>query len=301
MKTIAVLTNLLLLAVLTPFAGARTADKVPFVWKGTEYVNQEAFVQSGRRCATIHPDEMEADAINANVRKFMKSHLFSQATGGTILVYFHVIRKGSGISNGDIPDSMINAQINVLNAAYAPLGWSFLLVNVDRTTNATWYAASYGSTAEQQMKNALRKGSADDLNIYTANPGGGLLGWATFPWNYASNPKNDGVVVLYSSLPGGTAAPYNLGDTVTHEVGHWFGLYHTFQGGCNGGDFVTDTAAERSPAYGCPTGRNSCKNKPGLDPITNFMDYTDDACMDTFSSGQDLRVDNVFTTYRFGK
>lgn len=301
MKTITVLTNLFLIVILARLASANSLDNVPFVWKGTEYVNQEAFIQTGRRCATIHPDEMEADAINANVRKFMKSHLFSQATGGTIHVYFHVVRKGTGISNGDVPDSMINAQINVLNAAYAPWGWSFTLVSVDRTTNATWYNASYGSTAEQQMKSALRKGSADDLNIYTANPGGGLLGWATFPWNYVSNPKNDGVVVLYSSLPGGSAAPYNLGDTATHEVGHWFGLYHTFQGGCNGGDSVTDTAAERSPAYGCPTGRNSCKNKPGLDPITNFMDYTDDACMNAFSSGQDLRMDNVFTTYRFGK
>lgn len=283
---------------------ARAAERgidSPFLWKGIEFENQQAFIDSGRRCATVNPDEQEAAAIDQQVRAYMSSRAVSAVTGGTINVYFHVIRKGTGISNGDITSTMINNQINVLNSAYGPHGWNFRLVSVDRTTNSTWYNLAMGTTTESQMKNALRKGSADDLNIYTLNPRDGLLGWATFPWNYSSNPRKDGIVILYSSLPGGNAYPYNQGDTATHEVGHWMGLYHTFQGKCTRtNDTVADTPAERSPAYGCPIGRNTCSS-PGSDPVTNFMDYTDDSCMNRFSTGQDKRMDSVFTTYRFGR
>jgi hypothetical protein len=219
-------------------------------------------------------------------------------------VYWHVINNGTSLSQGNIPDSQITSQMNVLNAAYAAYGWTFVLARTTRTTNATWYTAQPGTAAEDAMKAALRQGTAADLNIYSNNMGGGLLGWATFPSSYARYPTDDGVVILFSSVPGGTAAPYNLGDTATHEVGHWMGLYHTFQGGCSKtNDSVSDTPAERSPAYGCPIGRNSCTGTryPGLDPIENFMDYTDDACMNTFSNGQGSRMEQMFTTYRFGK
>jgi hypothetical protein len=276
----------------------------PFKFGGVEWQSQKEFVESGRRCAVRDHDA----AQRASIESFVASRMAARAavgesslTGGAIDVYFHVINRGTGIANGDIPDSQINAQIDVLNDAFAPWGWSFNLAQVDRTTNSTWYTMSPGSTAERNAKQALRRGTADYLNIYSANPGGGLLGWATFPSSYVSRPWDDGVVVLFSSLPGGSAAPYNLGDTGTHEVGHWMGLYHTFQGGCNKkGDQVADTPPERSAAFGCPVGRDTCR-KGGLDPIENFMDYTDDACMFEFSSGQDARMDSQFTAYRFGK
>lgn len=255
-----------------------------------------------RGCATNEPTDLQKEQIEQT----MVSRVgvgFRTAAPVVIPVNFHVINKGQGLSNGDVPDSQITAQIDVLNAAYAPTGFSFVLETVDRTTNADWFSMDSGSSAELEAKSTLRTrgatGGPDHLNIYTARLGGGLLGWATFPSDYADNPLDDGVVILFSSLPGGTAAPYDEGDTATHEVGHWLGLYHTFQGGCaKNGDFVSDTPPERSAAYGCPVGRDSCASKPGLDPISNFMDYTDDACLDRFSVGQITRMSNSWITYR---
>ncbi len=250
-----------------------------------------------RGCATQDLDELTRIAVDQEVATFVANHITTYAAGPkTINVYVHIITNTSG--QGDV-SSQVPAQIDVLNAAYAP-NYKFQVVGTDKTANNTWYTSSGGSS-ETQMKNALRKGGKGDLNIYFNNMGGGLLGWATFPSSYASQPKMDGVVILNSSLPGGSAAPYNLGDTATHEVGHWMGLYHTFQGGCNGsGDGVSDTPAEKSSAFGCPTGRDTCvgNKNPGLDPITNFMDYTDDACMNTFSAGQVTRMKNLLATYR---
>ena len=289
-------------------APVATSDQ-PFIFNGTIFKNQDDFLENAR-CATAKLSEAEVAEIERQVAVFKENQKAANGgfemdvTGGTIPVYWHVINNGSSASAGNISDSQIASQINVLNNAYASWGWSFNLVATTRTTNASWYTCT-GGTCESEMKNALRQGSADDLNIYSNNMGGGLLGWATFPSSYAGQPKMDGVVVLFSSLPGGSAAPYNQGDTATHEVGHWMGLYHTFQGGCarklTGGDAVADTPAERSPAYGCPTGRDSCASLAGLDPITNFMDYSDDACMFQFTGGQDSRMDSQFTTYRFNR
>jgi len=287
---------------LTVSAGAIAANEVSF-----EHANSNA---AFLRCGTPTPSEKQLEmreqhfkAMKAANEKLAGTTASSQARANgsvTIDVYFHVITDSNG--NGALSSGAISSQMQVLNNAYANTPFKFNLVSTDVSANDSWYTAGHGSTAETAMKTALRQGDAGDLNFYTNNMGGGLLGWATFPSDYASKPEMDGVVVLVSSLPGGTAAPYNQGDTATHEVGHWLGLYHTFQGGCSGsGDYVSDTPAEKSPAYGCPTGRDSCtkgRNASGLDPITNFMDYSDDACMYEFSAGQAQRADEQVATFR---
>jgi hypothetical protein len=266
------------------------------------YVSRVGESEGLRRCATLHPPIFERELIENEVRDRMSQGGASLTPGATINVYWHTITNSSG--QGGVSAQQINNQIAVLNGAFNSYGYTFVLAGTNVTANNTWYNVGHGSQAERNMKAALRQGSADDLNIYTANLGDDLLGWATFPSDYRRNASLDGVVLLNESLPGGNAAPYNLGDTGTHEVGHWMGLYHTFQGGCarqaNKGDMVADTPAEASPAFGCPVGRNTCST-PGNDPIENFMDYTDDDCMDRFTAGQGTRMDQQWITYRQGK
>ncbi|HEX8355249.1 MAG TPA: zinc metalloprotease [Pyrinomonadaceae bacterium] len=266
------------------------------------------------QCGTKEPTEKEKRLIENNSRRMREMRVASdpsaanERTAGSVPVnvYFHVItnRKNAG----NISDTMIANQIKVLNDAYAGrtggagTAFTFTLVSVDRTQNDSWFGAVIGSRAERLMKNALHKGTARDLNFYSNGMGQNLLGWATFPWDYAGNPTMDGVVCHYATLPGGTLSPYNLGDTATHEVGHWLGLYHTFQGGCTvTNDEVADTNAQASSTSGCPVGRDSCQvDGPGrLDPIENFMDYSTDSCMYAFTVGQAARMDEKHLVYRF--
>ncbi|HEV8267455.1 MAG TPA: zinc metalloprotease, partial [Thermoanaerobaculia bacterium] len=156
------------------------AEETPFTFEGVTYTSQHAFIQAGHRCSTQQLEADEMNAIEDQVSRFLLDNagLVQPYAGKTIQVYIHVITKGTGISNGEISSSMINNQMNVLNNAYAASGWSFTLAGTDVTNNSTWYTMSPGSTAEAQCKAALRKGGANTLNLYTANPGGGLLGWA---------------------------------------------------------------------------------------------------------------------------
>ncbi|MFM7668378.1 MAG: PKD domain-containing protein, partial [Bacteroidota bacterium] len=145
------------------------------------------------------------------------------------------------------------------------------------------------------------------MNIWLANLSGGLLGYAQFPQSPLGGmgcgnqtAGTDGVVFLYnsigkSSVTGFTGA-YNEGRTATHEIGHWLGLRHVWgDGGCTVDDFCNDTPLAGAANYGCPVGTNSCTAAPdaGVDMIENYMDYTDDLCMNIFTNDQKMRMRTV--------
>lgn len=204
--------------------------------------------------------------------------------------------------------TMVNAQIDVLNASYSGITASdasntpfrFDLDELNWVTNPAWAQVAPGKV-ETQMKTALHEGDSETLNVYAADIGGGLLGWAYFPKDYnRGHAYRDGVVILDESMPGGTAGKYAFGDTLTHEVGHWLMLEHTFAGACSAsGDGVADTPREAAPNFDCPEGADSC-TAPGLDPIHNFMDYTQDSCMNMFTAGQSARMSDAWQAFRAG-
>ena len=222
----------------------------------------------------------------------------AKRASATVPVYVHVMAATSG--EGDVTDAQIADQIDVLNATFAgaesgdaaDTGFSFTLAGTDRFYNNTWHRDGASSKYRKQT----RQGGADALNIWLVDFN--YLGIATFPWDYSGSSGIDGIRVHYASLPGGDATNFNLGETATHEAGHWFGLYHTFQGGCTTtNDEVADTPAQGGPSSGCPTGADTC-SLPGLDPIHNYMDYSFDTCYNQFTPNQATRMQNMFAAYR---
>jgi hypothetical protein len=240
-------------------------------------------------------------------------------TGCTrIPVVVHVVHNTAA---QNISDAQINSQIDVLNhdyrrmnadigtvpAAFAGLTADtrieFQLATTDPGGNPTngitrTATASVSFTDDDRVKSAATGGHdawpADRyLNIWVCPLGGGLLGYAQFPGGPAAT---DGVVILHSAFgtSGTAAAPFNLGRTATHEIGHWLNLRHIWGDdgtGCAGSDFVADTPNQGGPNYGVPTfPRISCGNGPSGDMFMNYMDYVDDAAMVMFSAGQVTRM-----------
>ncbi|GLW05049.1 hypothetical protein Misp01_01790 [Microtetraspora sp. NBRC 13810] len=212
--------------------------------------------------------------------------------------WVHVINNGAQ----QLPRQKVLDQIAALNSAYSGrLGGAdtrvrFRLDGITTTNNAAWFGNPLGY--EKAMKTRLRRGGAGTLNLYIAQLNEVVLGYSTYPFAYAASPVKDGVVVDWRSMPGGSLSGFDKGFTAVHEIGHWLGLLHTFENGCaEPGDGVADTPAQATPTGGCPSGKDTCP-EPGEDHVHNFMDYSHDRCMTSFTRGQAARMHATWAAYR---
>lgn len=241
----------------------------------------------------------------------------------TIPVVFHVLYSTNN-STQNVSDARIMEQLNVLNldfshtnadagntplafqGAAANTGIQFCLAVRDPQGNATTGIIRKSTTvtsfsSNDDVKYSAKGGdnawpAASYLNIWVCNLGGGLLGYAQFPGGAAAS---DGVVVLNGSVGGpaaqGTSTPYHLGRTATHEVGHWVNLRHIWGDANCGNDLVSDTPTQQTSNFGCPSfPHTTCSNGANGDMFMNYMDYTDDGCMNMFTSGQSTRMNALF-------
>jgi hypothetical protein len=241
-----------------------------------------------------------------------------------IPVVVHVIYN---TSSQNVSDAQILSQLTVLNndfrklnadrtatpsvfqALVADAEVQFCLAQRDPNGNAsTGIVRKSTSTTSFSVNDAMKYSSSGGdnawpsssyLNLWVCNLSGGILGYAQFPGGTAAK---DGVVIHYQAFgnTGTAVAPYNKGRTATHEVGHWLNLYHIWGDdgtACTGSDNVSDTPNQADENYGCPAfPAVSCSNGPNGDMFMNYMDYTDDACMFMFTTGQKARMQALFAT-----
>ncbi|MBX0291429.1 T9SS type A sorting domain-containing protein [Hymenobacter sp. HSC-4F20] len=289
-----------------------------------------AEAQTVRQCATMEnlAAQVAADpalaqrlaAIEGQTQQFVGNPAAKRSTAViTIPVVVHVLYNTTA---QNISDAQIQSQIAVLNedfsktnadasktpAAFAGLAANanlqFVLAKQTPTGAATTGIERKSTTktswaTDDAMKSTATGGlnawdASKYLNLWVCNLSGGILGYAQFPGGAAST---DGVVILTSAFGrgGSSSAPFNLGRTATHEVGHWLNLRHIWGDASCGNDLVSDTPTQQTSNYGCPSFPHvTCSNGSNGDMFMNYMDYTDDACMYMFSNGQSARMNALF-------
>jgi hypothetical protein len=261
-------------------------------------------------------------AIEQHTNQFIQSNGASDRAVITIPVVVHVVYNTAA---QNVSDAQIQTQLTVLNADFRKLNSdvsgvpaAFAGLAADAEINfclAQQDPAGLATTGIERRQTTVTSFSTNDnvkkfangglaawdatkyLNLWVCNLSGGVLGYAQFP---GGTLTTDGVVITYTGFGtlGTAAAPFNKGRTATHEVGHWLNLFHIWGDdgtGCTGSDNCADTPNQADENYGCPTyPQISCSNGTSGDMFMNYMDYTDDACMFMFTTGQKARMQALF-------
>ncbi|GKT60021.1 metalloprotease MEP1 [Colletotrichum tofieldiae] len=236
------------------------------------------------------------NAIRLRTREDVDSGQRGSLHSLDVTVHFHTVSSTEKV--GAITDDALKAQFGVLRKTYADydinLHWNGIVASQtvdDWLAKFTWPITSDRVAQKRDFLSSTRLGGYDELNFYF------YTDMAVGAWGSCNVAKEnvtvnfddivfreDGCNINYLSLPGGPHPVVNLGYTVVHEAGHWFGLQHVFSTfACDDvGDTIDDTPATSEPTTGCPIRKDSCQDMPGLDPIHNFMDYSDDAWSDLF-------------------
>jgi len=299
-------------------------------------LSASTYAQSHRNCGTMHhlEEQIAADPSTATrmeqIERETENWISNSSTNKsaavvTIPVVVHVLYSTAA---QNISDAQIQSQIAILNADFRKLNSDislvpsvfaglaadcqiqFCLAQRDPSGNATTGIVRKSTTvtsfsSNDNIKRNANGGSdpwntAQYLNIWVGNLGGGLLGYAQFPGGAAAT---DGIVVLNTAFgnTGTAAAPFNKGRTATHEIGHWLNLRHIWGDASCGNDQVADTPTQQTSNVGCPAfPRVTCSNGPNGDMHMNYMDYTNDACMYMFTTGQSSRMTAAINTSRSG-
>ncbi len=275
-----------------------------------EYVTSVYFREQGLRCGTRRPEipvgDKQASSVDDCTMTLtsIQSEYWPCDAVYTIPVWFHVIYRTDGL--GNISDASIIAQLTVLNEDFRAMAGTmgsqgfdtrvrFVLAGITRTLNDQWFNDSDNAG----YTGVLNVNPSKYVNIYT-NTAGGYLGYAIYPQQGAGRP-NDGIVMNYETIGGRNNGyqVYDQGRTLVHEMGHYLGLFHTFDGYACGntygsGDLIVDTPAEMTEHYDCVQ-TATCGTS---DPIRNYMNYTPDSCMTEFTREQGNRMVCSLANYR---
>lgn len=247
-------------------------------------------------CGVREPDRQTVEFVESLLTDFRKSFRAEEKATVRVPVVVHMITKGR---EGNYPNKVVERWIDNLNAGFSSTPFQFELVQVNRIHNRQWHEdCGVGTRNHANMTRRLAVNTAKTLNVYVCRPVP-ATGMGTFPFMFPHGDKRHSVVIHSSAMPHGQGRTEisTHGYVLVHEVGHYLGLFHTFQGGCQNRDEVADTPGQSGPTNGCHGFRDTCP-EPGADAVTNYMDYANDLCWDQFTPGQIQRMVEMTALFR---